>query len=94
MVLLHRERGHFIFSCFRPVRLLPSSFLSLPVLEYAFVISADPIDDTGWTGWLYRCHCGHGYPNVLRALRPHVMVVVLRVTTRLQYVLILETYYA
>ena len=75
MVLLHRERGHFIFSCFRPVRLLPSSFLSLHVLEHAFVISADPIDDTGWTGWLYRCHCGHGYPNVLRALRPHVMVV-------------------
>ena len=33
------------------------------------------IDDTGWTGWLYRCHCRHGYPNVLRALRPHVMVV-------------------
>ena len=75
MVLLHRERGHFIFSCFRPLRLLPSSFLSLHVLERALVISSDPIDDTGWTGRLYWCHCGHGYPYGVRALRPHVMVI-------------------
>ena len=75
MVLLRREHGYFIFSCFRPLRPLPSSFLSLHVLEHAFIISADPIDDTGWTGRLYWCNCGHGYPNVVRALRPHVMVV-------------------
>ena len=75
MVMLRREHGHFIFPCFRPLRLLPSSYLWLHVQEHAFVVSADPIDDTRWTGMLYWCHCGHGYPDVVRALTPHLVVV-------------------